>query len=43
MLPGVEDVVIDCAAGTVEVRFTAGATSEKEIAAALEEIGYPPA
>jgi copper chaperone CopZ len=42
LLPGVEDVAVDCAAGTVEVAYQPANVSEGEIAAALAEIGYPP-
>jgi len=43
MLPGVDDVLIDCAAGTVEVRYVAALVTPDEIASSLAEIGYPPA
>jgi copper chaperone CopZ len=41
MLGGVEDVVVECAAGEVEVTFDPAAISSAAICAALEEIGYP--
>ncbi len=42
LLAGVEDVAVDCAAGTVEVTYEPAKVTEGEIAAALAEIGYPP-
>ncbi len=42
MLPGVEDVVVDGAAGMVRITYRSGGVAEWELAAALTEIGYPP-
>jgi len=41
MLPGIDDLAIDCAAGTVQVTYQPAAVTEDEIAAALDDIGYP--
>ena len=42
MLPGVDDVAIDCAAGIVTVTYLPAAVSDEEITAALSDVGYPP-
>jgi copper chaperone CopZ len=42
MLPGVDDVAIDCAAGTVYVTYQPAVLDEATIAASLADIGYPP-
>ena len=41
MLPGIDDVTVDLAAGAIEVTFTPGSVTRGEMAAALAEIGYP--
>ena len=43
MLPGIDDLAIDCPAGAVTVTYEPSAVTEDEIVAALQEIGYPPA
>jgi copper chaperone CopZ len=43
MLPGVEDAQIDARVGTALVTFDPATVSEDEIAAALGDVGYPPA
>ena len=42
MLPGVEDVRIDTAAGEVSITFRPDRVEAEDLAAALDEIGYPP-
>jgi copper chaperone CopZ len=42
MLSGVKDVAIDSTAGIVEISYDPSSVSLADIAAALEEIGYPP-
>jgi copper chaperone CopZ len=41
MLPGVRDIGVDPRAGAIFVVYQPDATSEAELAEALEEIGYP--
>ena len=41
MLPGIDDVVVDLAAGAIEVTFAPGSVTREEMATALAEIGYP--
>jgi copper chaperone CopZ len=42
MLPGVEDVAIDCATGSVEVTYQPALVDAAAISASLADIGYPP-
>jgi len=41
MLPGIDDLAIDCSAGTVQVTYQPSAVTHDQITAALEDIGYP--
>lgn len=41
MLPGIEDITIDCDAGAVTVTFRPADLDEPTLAAALEDVGYP--
>ena len=43
MLPGIEDVLVNCGEGEVTVTYRPAVVAQDEIAAALDEIGYPPA
>jgi copper chaperone CopZ len=42
MLPGIDEITIDCPTGHVQVTYQPAAVSQNDIEAALEEIGYPP-
>jgi hypothetical protein len=42
MLPGIEGIAVDCAAGTVDLAYRPALVCETEIASALAEVGYPP-
>lgn len=41
MLPGVVDLIVDAPVGGLSVTYQPAITGEAELAAALEEIGYP--
>ena len=41
-LPGVDDLTVDAGAGVVSITFWPADVDEAALAAALEEIGYPP-
>ena len=43
LFPGVVDLSVDAAGGEVVVSFAPDQVSEDELAAALGEVGYPPA
>jgi hypothetical protein len=43
LFPGVVDLSVDAAGGEVVVSFAPDQVSEDELAAALDEVGYPPA
>ena len=42
MVAGVEDVQVDLAAGEVAITFRPDLVAAPDLAAALDEIGYPP-